>query len=78
MSANSMFASANGSLQRNWFVLVNDRIPRADACCAFCCQKIDKGYVREPQARVLYCDPQCFAEHATAISHVRGKCHEMH
>jgi len=73
MNANPMFASANGFLCRTRFVLVNDRIPRADAYCAFCCQKIEKGYVRESQARVLYCDPQCFAEHATTITYCARK-----
>jgi hypothetical protein len=63
MSANPMFACANGFPQRTWFVLVS----------AFCCQKIEKGYVREPQARVLYCDPQCFAERATTITRCTRK-----
>jgi hypothetical protein len=45
------------------FVLVNERSPRADACCAACCGRIDRGYVRDPQTRLLYCDAQCFADH---------------
>jgi hypothetical protein len=45
------------------FVLVNERSPRADACCAVCCSRIDRGYVRDPQTRLLYCDAQCFADH---------------
>jgi hypothetical protein len=45
------------------FVLVNERSPRADACCAVCCNRIDRGYVRDPQTRLLYCDAQCFADH---------------
>jgi hypothetical protein len=73
MSANPMFASASGFPQRTWFVLVNDQIPRVDGYCAFCHQKIEKGYVREPQARVLYCDPECFAERATTIMHYTRK-----
>jgi len=73
MSDNPRFASANGFLHRTWFVLVNVRIPHADAYRAFCRQKIEKGYVREPQARVLYCDPQCFAEHATTNTHCTRK-----
>jgi hypothetical protein len=48
-------------LSRTKFVLVNDRMPRADAYCAFCCDRIEQGYVREPQTRLLYCDVQCFA-----------------
>jgi hypothetical protein len=45
------------------FVLVNERVPRANACCASCCTTIERGYVRDPQTRLLYCDAQCFAEH---------------
>jgi hypothetical protein len=45
------------------FVLVNERSPRADAHCAVCCTRIDRGYVRAAQTRLLYCDAQCFAEH---------------
>jgi len=45
------------------FVLVNDRVPRTDAHCALCCVKIEKGYVRDPQTRLVYCDPHCFTGH---------------
>lgn len=45
------------------FVLVNERIPRANAACAMCCGKIERGYVRDPHTRLLYCDAECFAEH---------------
>ena len=45
------------------FVLVNERIPRAEACCAVCCGKIERGYVRDPHTRLLYCDAVCFAAH---------------
>jgi hypothetical protein len=45
------------------FVLVNERSPRADASCAVCCSRIDRGYVRDAQTRLLYCDADCFAEH---------------
>jgi thymidine kinase len=69
MSANSPFVSDSGSLHRLRFVLVNDRVPRTGAYCSFCCQKIERTYVREPQTRVLYCDPQCFVEHATTLTH---------
>ena len=44
------------------FVLVNERSPRVDASCAACCTRIDRGYVRDAQTRVLYCDAQCFAD----------------
>jgi hypothetical protein len=42
------------------FVLVNERVPRMDANCALCCSRIERGYVRDPQTRLLYCDPHCF------------------
>jgi hypothetical protein len=45
------------------FVLVNNRVPRTDAYCALCCGKIERGYVRDPQTRLLYCDPHCFSGH---------------
>jgi hypothetical protein len=45
------------------FVLVNDRVPRIDANCALCCAKIESGYVRDPQTRLVYCDPHCFIGH---------------
>jgi hypothetical protein len=45
------------------FVLVNGRVPRADAYCALCCAKIERGYVRDPQTRLIYCDPHCFTGH---------------
>ena len=40
------------------FVLVNERSPRADASCAVCRTRIDRGYVRDAQTRLLYCDGQ--------------------
>jgi hypothetical protein len=49
--------------RRMRFVLVNERIPRANACCALCCASIERGYVRDQHTRLLYCDAQCFAEH---------------
>lgn len=45
------------------FVLVNERSPRADASCATCCSRIDRGYVRDAQTRLLYCNADCFADH---------------
>lgn len=45
------------------FILVNDRVPRSDPNCALCCKKIEQGYVRELQTRLVYCDPQCFFGH---------------
>ena len=43
------------------FVVVNNRVPRADQHCAVCGGLIEKGYVRDSQTRLIYCDTQCFA-----------------
>jgi hypothetical protein len=43
------------------FVLVNNRVPRTDEHCALCGGLIEKGYVRDSQTRLIYCDAQCFA-----------------
>jgi hypothetical protein len=43
------------------FVLVNNRPPRTDQHCALCGGLIKKGYVRDSQTRLIYCDTQCFA-----------------
>jgi hypothetical protein len=81
MSGNLTFASAGGFLRRTRFVFVNDRVPHAEAHCAMCGQKIDKGYVRELQTRQVFCDTQCFAGYAiwrcSLSNPVQGKCHEM-
>ena len=45
------------------FVLVNERIPRTDANCALCCAKLERGYVRNPQTRLVYCNLHCFTGH---------------
>jgi hypothetical protein len=43
------------------FVLVNNRVPRADQHCTLCGALIEKGYVRDSRTRLIYCDTQCFA-----------------
>jgi hypothetical protein len=64
--------STSGSLGPTRFVIVNDRVPRANAECALCGSKIEKCYVRESQTRLLYCDTQCFGGHVMAIkNHAR-------
>lgn len=45
---------------RGSFVLVNDRVPRTGASCARCSAKIESGYVRQPQTRLVYCSLSCF------------------
>ena len=44
---------------RTRFVLVNDRVPRTDQRCALCSRIVDKGYVRDLQTRLIYCDIRC-------------------
>jgi hypothetical protein len=46
---------------RTRFILVNDRLPHADKRCATCGGIVEKGYVRDFQTRLIYCDTQCFA-----------------
>jgi hypothetical protein len=58
------------------FVLVNNRIPRTDEHCALCGGLIEKGYVRDSQTRLIYCDTQCFAgwtHITTPVSKNRGR-----
>ena len=38
------------------FVLVNNRVPRTGQHCALCGGLIEKGYVRDSQTRLIYCD----------------------
>jgi len=49
------------------FVLVNERVPRADTNCALCYARIERGYVRDAQTRLLYCDANCFTEHEKMV-----------
>ena len=58
------------------FVLVNNRAPRTDQHCALCDGLIEKGYVRDSQTRLIYCDMQCFAgwpHEATPVVKNRGR-----
>jgi hypothetical protein len=43
------------------FVVVNERVPRTDNRCALCGGLGEKGYVRDAQTQLIYCDTQCFA-----------------
>jgi hypothetical protein len=67
MSTNPTHAGTGGFLRRTRFVLVNDRVPGPHADCALCCRKIEKGYVREAQTHLRYCDTQCFAGDAITV-----------
>ena len=55
------------------FVLVNERSPRGEAFCAVCGTSIDRGYVRDPQTRLLYCDADCFADHERISNPARAR-----
>jgi hypothetical protein len=59
MNANLAFATGRFQHQTR-FVLVNNRVPRTDRHCALCGEIIEKGYVRDSQTRLIYCDMQCF------------------
>jgi hypothetical protein len=67
MNASPTFAGPIGYPPRTRFVLVNDRVPRTDASCAQCRAKIERGYVRAPRTRLLYCDTQCFTGHESSV-----------
>ena len=60
MSTNPSLA-ADRLPYRTRFILVNDRVPRTDDHCALCGGVAEKGYVRDSQTRLIYCDLQCFA-----------------
>jgi hypothetical protein len=52
------------------FVVVNNRVPRADALCALCGAKIEQAYVHELQTRFLYC---CFAGYQKMMVPARAR-----
>ena len=44
------------------FILVNHRIPaRGPRHCAACGEKLEDGYIHEPQTDLKYCDAVCFS-----------------
>ena len=55
------------------FVVVNNRVPRADALCALCGTKIEQAYVYELQTRFVYCDAQCFAGYQKMMAPARAR-----
>jgi hypothetical protein len=59
-----IFTSTGASPLRTRFIIVNDRVPFQAANCAICGRKIERGYVRESQTRLLYCDNECIPEQA--------------
>lgn len=63
MSTALKFASMAALPGGMGFILVNDSVLRSHANCVLCCKKIEQGYVRELQTRLVYCKPQCFSGH---------------
>jgi hypothetical protein len=58
------------------FVVVNNRVPRTDQHCALCGCLLEKGYIRDSQTRLIYCDTRCFggwAHEAAPVSKTRGR-----
>jgi hypothetical protein len=52
---------ATGIPQAIRFIVVNNRVPCTHQHCALCGDLIEKGYVRDSQTRLIYCDSWCFA-----------------
>ena len=46
------------------FILVNGRALHPQSSCAFCCQPLGNGYLRELTTRLSYCDQQCYVGHS--------------
>ena len=57
MGANLPFAISH---RRTRFILVNDRLPHTDERCAMCGGILEKGYIRDSQTRLIYCETRCF------------------
>ena len=74
MSTDRTFARTAPLPGQTRFVLVNDRVPRADAYYTLCCEKIEQAYVRATQTRLYYCDARCFAGHEKMAMLVIERC----
>jgi hypothetical protein len=48
------------------FILVNGRTPRPQSFCVKCDQPVRASYLREIGTHLIYCDPDCYAEHCTS------------
>jgi hypothetical protein len=55
------------------FVVVNSRVPRADALCVMCGKKIEQAYIHELRTRFLYCDVQCLAGYQKKMVPTRAR-----
>jgi hypothetical protein len=68
------FTSIGASPLRTRFIIVNDRLLRQGATCMTCGGKIERGYVREIQTRLLYCNSECAPELAKPATVVIKNC----
>jgi hypothetical protein len=73
MSVIETFAAPAQFPARIRFVVVNNRVPRADALCALCGTKIRQTYVHELQTRFVYCSAQCHAGYQKMIVPARAR-----
>jgi hypothetical protein len=58
MGANLAFAIRH---RRPRFILVNDRLPGRMSAAPCAAGSLEKGYIRDSQTRLIYCDTRCFA-----------------
>jgi hypothetical protein len=52
------------------FVLVNGRTPRPQSFCAWCCEPIGQGYLRELATHFSYCNHDCSLGHCKNLDRV--------
>jgi hypothetical protein len=76
MSTDLTFATGRVS-QRIRFVLVNNRIPRTGDHCASCGGVIEKGYIRDAQNGLTYCDTQCIPGQAPAMPSIKNRARKV-
>jgi len=73
MNAHSIFATG-GFPHQTRFVLVNDRVPRADRRCALCGDLVEKGYVRDARTRLIYCDTKYLPRRVDVTKSIINDC----
>jgi hypothetical protein len=73
MSATETFAGPAQFPAHIRFVVVNNRVPRADALCALCGKTIEQTYVHELQTRFVYCDARCLAGYQRMMVPARAR-----
>src|SRR5262245_40753273 len=54
--------------RRTRVVLVNDRTPRPQSFCAWCCKSIGGSYLRELTTQPSYCDDICYAHKCKVVA----------